>query len=185
MRADEKMRMETVEEEGRNGKVFKKTVIVQPKDLPVAERWVPIVEKRFPYELSTSLLLTPTAPGLPIPIKLQEQHRPAVPLDESLSEETGRALAMWARGGSATGEKSPAPAADTAKPQTGRERLMAAARVEARKGNDALRAFREGLTPQQDGALSPILSELDRIACNADAADDGFPGFDAPHEKAA
>lgn len=185
MRADEKLRMETVEEEGRNGKVFKKTVIVQPKDLPVAERWVPIVEKRFPYELTTSLLLTPTAPGLPIPIKLQEQHRPAVPLDKPLSEETGRALAMWARGGSATGEKSPAPTVDTAKPQTGRERLMAAARVEARKGNDALRAFRDGLTPQQDGALAPILSELDRIACNADAADDGFPGFDAPHEKAA
>ena len=91
---------------------------------------------------------------------------------------------MWARGGSATGEKSLAPTANTAKPQTGRERLMAAARVEARKGNDALRAFRDGLTPQQDGALAPILSELDRTACNADAADDDFPGFAPVNEEA-
>jgi hypothetical protein len=96
MRAEEKLRMETIEEGGR-----KKTVIIQPKDLPPAERWVPIVERRFPYELTTSLLLTPAKPGFPIPIKLQDQHRAAVPLDRPLSEETGRQLAEWARGGAA------------------------------------------------------------------------------------
>jgi len=181
MRADEKMRMETVEEEGRNGRTFKKTVITQAKDLPPAERWVPIVEKRLPYELTTSFVLAPTAPGLPIPIKLQEQHRPAVPLDRPLSEDTGRALASWARGGTAPVEQ----AADQPRQQTGRERLMTAARAEASKGNAALAAFREGLTRQQDGALVPILSELDRIACNADAADDGVPGLDAVQERAA
>ncbi len=108
-----------------------------------------------------------------------------MPLDTPLSEDTGRVLALWARGGSASSEKSTVPAADTAKPQTDRERRMAAALVEACKGNDALRTFWEGLTAQQTGALSPILSELDRIACNVDASDDGFLGSDTPHEKAA
>lgn len=99
MRADEKVRMETVEEEGRNGQKYKKTVITQPKDLPIEERWVPICEKKFPYELTLSLLLAPVKPGVPIPLKLQEQHKPAVPLDRQVNEETGRQLAEWARGG--------------------------------------------------------------------------------------
>lgn len=111
MRADEKLRMETVEENGR-----KKTVIVQPKDMPVEERWVPIVERRFPYELTVSLLLTPVRPGFPVPIKLQEQHRAAVPLDRPLSEDTGRALAAWARGGAATASPTPVAAPAAAEP---------------------------------------------------------------------
>lgn len=65
-----------------------------------------------------------------------------------------------------------------------RERLFAAAREAAAKGNAALNAFREGLDPRADDALAPILSELDRAACNADAADDDFPGFAPAHEEA-
>lgn len=115
LRADEKLRIETVEDDrGR-----KKTVIIQPKDLPPAERWVPICEKRFMYEMTLSLILTPQNPGFPTPIKLQEQHRAAVPLDRPLSEDTGRALADWARGGSATPHTSPAAqSAAPANPQT-------------------------------------------------------------------
>lgn len=102
LRADEKIRIEKVKDErGRE-----RTVIVQPKDMPPAERWVPICEKRFMYEMTLSLVLTPLAPGIPIPIKLQEQHRDALPIDRQLSEQTGRQLATWARGGLA----APAPA---------------------------------------------------------------------------
>jgi hypothetical protein len=41
----------------------------------VPKGWMPICEKNLPYELTVSLLLTPEAPGVPKPIKLQEQHR--------------------------------------------------------------------------------------------------------------
>ncbi len=99
LRADEKIRIDKVTEKGSNGREYTKTVIVQPKDMPPNERWVPICEKRFMYEMTMSLVVTPQAPGMPIPIKLQAQHRAAVPLDKPLSEETGRALGMWAAGG--------------------------------------------------------------------------------------
>jgi hypothetical protein len=55
----------------------------------------------LPYELTASFLLMADAPGVPKPIKLQEQHRPFVPLDQPITEETGRLLAEWAAGGSA------------------------------------------------------------------------------------
>jgi hypothetical protein len=46
-------------------------------------------------------------PGVPIPIKLQSQHRPLFPLDKPITRETGRRLAEWARGGSSapTGDR--------------------------------------------------------------------------------
>lgn len=63
--------------------------------------WIPICGKDLPYELTISLVVTPDAPGVPKPIKLQEQHKPFVPLDQPLSESTGKALAEWAAGGKA------------------------------------------------------------------------------------
>jgi hypothetical protein len=70
--------------------------------------WIPISEKMLPYELTASFLLMADQPGYPRPIKLQEQHKPFVPLDQPLSEETGRQLAAWAAGsaprGAASGE---------------------------------------------------------------------------------
>lgn len=102
LRAEEKLRIEqTKDERGRT-----KTVIVQPKDMPPNERWVPICEKRFMFEMTLSLILTPNEPGIPVPIKLQAQHRAAVPLDKQLSEETGRQLAAWAKGGVTTSSRS-------------------------------------------------------------------------------
>jgi hypothetical protein len=62
--------------------------------------WIPISEKMLPYELTASFLLMADQPGVPRPIKLQEQHKPFVPLDQPLSEETGRQLAAWAAGSS-------------------------------------------------------------------------------------
>lgn len=106
LRADEKIRIEKVTEKGSNGREYTKTVIVQPKDMPPNERWVPICEKRFMYEMTMSFTLSPQNPGVPIPIKLQAQHRDAVPLDKPLSETTGRALAGWAAGSNSSGPSS-------------------------------------------------------------------------------
>ncbi len=60
--------------------------------------WVPICEKNLPFELTMSFLLTDEAPGVPVPIKLEKDHRPMVPLDAPLSRATGARLAEWAAG---------------------------------------------------------------------------------------
>lgn len=97
LRADEKLRIEKV----TDGRGHTKTVIVQAKDLPPNERWSPICERRLPYELTLSLILTPQNPGYPVPIKLQDQHRLFLPLDKQVNREAGRLLAQWARGDAA------------------------------------------------------------------------------------
>lgn len=61
--------------------------------------WVPICEKNLPYELTASFLLMASRPGVPLPIKLQEQHKTLFPLDKPITEESGKALAGWAAGG--------------------------------------------------------------------------------------
>jgi hypothetical protein len=108
-----------VEQVKENGK----WKIIPKPSLTGLDGWIPISEKMLPYELTASFLLMADKPGVPRPIKLQEQHKPFVPLDQPLSEETGRLLAEWARGGAASlvgaplsagaGSGEPAPAADT------------------------------------------------------------------------
>jgi hypothetical protein len=67
-----------------------------------------------------------------------------------------------------------------------RERMFAAARIEAAKGSDALRAFRDGLPERADRVLDEISDELERIATGADVADDDdFPGFAPAAEEVA
>jgi AAA domain len=143
LRADEKLRIEKVKDErGRE-----RTVITQAKDLPPEERWSPICERRFPYELGLSLVLTPQKPGFPVPIKLQEQHKAAVPLDRQLSAETGRHLAEWARGSAAPAAvKQTAAPAETSSDDPPLIREGAAA---AEKGRDELQRWWDGLTQEQ------------------------------------
>ena len=64
----------------------------------------------LPYELTASFLLIPRAGadrGVPIPVKLNAEHTPFVPLNEPLSERTGAALAKWAAGESAATTPDP------------------------------------------------------------------------------
>ncbi len=75
-----------------------KLQIVPKASLVGLDGWLPITEKMLPYELTCSFLLMADRPGVPRPIKLEEQHKPFVPLDEPLSAETGRLLAEWAKG---------------------------------------------------------------------------------------
>lgn len=75
-----------------------KTVVRPKETLTGADGWVPICERRLPFEATVSLLLTADAPGVPKPIKLERRHVGLVPLDRELDETVGLALAGWAAG---------------------------------------------------------------------------------------
>jgi hypothetical protein len=137
-----------------------------------------VCNSQFPNEVTVSFRLEAERKGYvdlsdPRSWKMEGAHEAIFKHGDRISEEHGAALAAWARD-----ERQEQVPAQPRQP-TGRERLIAAARAEAAKGSAALTAFREGLTKQQDGALAPILDELERAASYADAADDGdgFPGF--------
>jgi hypothetical protein len=76
-----------------------RTEVVPKKTLTSVDGWIPICEKSVPFELTCSFLLTPDAPGVGKPIKLQEQHRPFFPAGKPITEAAGVALAAWAAGG--------------------------------------------------------------------------------------
>lgn len=98
-RAEEKLEMK----KDKDGK----TVIV-PKLGPTGKNgWIPVCEKNLPFELTASFLLTADAPGVPNPIKLQDQHKALFPLDKPVNEETGRLIAEWAAGGNAKVDPAP------------------------------------------------------------------------------
>jgi hypothetical protein len=59
----------------------------------------PVCSKELPYELTVSFLMLPDKPGYPVPIKLQEQHKAIFPLNQPLSEASGKAVSEWAKGG--------------------------------------------------------------------------------------
>lgn len=94
-------------------KVDGKTEVRPKRSLSGLDGWIPVCEKTLPYELTLSFLLTADAPGLPKPIKLQEQHRALVPLDKPISEATGRLLADWAAGGEKPAAQSAAAESET------------------------------------------------------------------------
>jgi hypothetical protein len=76
-----------------------KTVIREKETLTGYRGWVPISEKNLPFELTASFMFLADKPGVPLPIKLPEQLKPFIPLDKPITEESGAALAEWARGG--------------------------------------------------------------------------------------
>lgn len=78
-----------------------KTVIVPKQSLTSIDGWIPICEKTVPFELTASFLLMPDHPGVPKPIKLQQQHRHLFPLDKVIDEASGSGIAAWAASGAA------------------------------------------------------------------------------------
>lgn len=81
-----------------------------PMKSPIGrDGWIPITDKRLPFELTLSLLLINDRPGCPHPIKLEGQHQALVPLDKPLTRATGAAMARWA-----AGEEDPMPTVDGA-----------------------------------------------------------------------
>jgi hypothetical protein len=77
----------------------KKMIIQAKQSLTGLDGWLPVCDKALPFELTTSLLFTADAPGIPKPIKLQEQHRALFPLNQQVNEDSGRRIAEWAKGG--------------------------------------------------------------------------------------
>lgn len=60
--------------------------------------WEPICGKGMPFEMTAFFMLHRDRPGVPKPIKLQEQHKALFPLDTPLTRESGRRIAEWAKG---------------------------------------------------------------------------------------
>jgi hypothetical protein len=95
-------KVEQVKEDG-------KWKIIAKPSLTGLDGWIPISEKMLPYELTASFLLMADKPGIPQKIKLPDPLAPFVSLTEPISEDTGKRLAKWAKGGA-----TPKPAAATA-----------------------------------------------------------------------
>lgn len=76
-----------------------RTEVVEKEGLTGVKGWFPVTEKNLAYELTTSVLLLAEAPGIPVPIKLQMQHKHLFPPDQVITEDTGAAIAAWAAGG--------------------------------------------------------------------------------------
>lgn len=158
MRSEEKMRIEAVpqfNDDGSpkmwNGKPSTKMVITPASEIPILQRWVPICEKRFPFEITTSMLLTPDNPGVPVPRKLQRQHRPFFPEGERITRDAGRQLAAWALGSS--------PAQAPASPD--HDEILAGLEAVARPGNAAVLAERwQSIGKDARKALAPHLDRL-------------------------
>lgn len=132
-----------------------KTVIKPKATATSADGWIPICDKMLPYELTASFLLTAERPGIVKPIKLQEQHRSFVPLDQPITEDTGRKLADWARGGAQADISTLSDIGDT----------------KAREGIDALRAWWKTLPAAARAALEKTkAAEWKQIAEGKEAA---------------
>lgn len=168
MRSEEKMKIEAVpqfNDDGSpkmwNGKPSTRMVITPAAEIPMLERWVAICEKRFPFEITTSLLLTPDNPGVPMPRKLQRQHRPFFPEGARITRDSGRQLAAWALG--STPSQAPASSGQPPSFALELERLEAL----ARPGNgDALASAWQEIGKDARRALA---GELDRLkAATAD-----------------
>jgi hypothetical protein len=77
-----------------------KTVVREKTGLNVMPGgWTAITDAKLMFELTASMMFMAERPGVPMPIKLQEQHRAFFPLDQVVTEATGAAVAAWARGG--------------------------------------------------------------------------------------
>ncbi len=196
LRAEEKMLLEQIPEtnqdgspriNSKTGKQWTRTVVTPAKDRPLEERWQPICEKRFMYEMTASFLLLPDKPGVGIPVKLQEQHRPFFPEGERIGEASGQGLAAWARGGKAP----PATSSATAQPDLAAVWLaqyvdqvnaaldrmhLAEVQRQSAKALAKLAAQRPDLHEQAIAAGTRRLAELSGPDDDDARVDDDFPG---------
>lgn len=98
LRAEEKIEMKR-DDQG-------KMQITKKQTATGLDGWVPICEKNLPFEATASFLLMATNPGVPLPIKLQAQHKALFPLDKPINRESGKQIALWAAGGTQDWQKA-------------------------------------------------------------------------------
>jgi len=150
------------------------TKIVPKASLIGLDGWIPIAEKNLPYELTASFLLMADKPGVPRPIKLEEQHRALVPLDAPLSEDVGARLAAWAVGEGVAQEPVVADHVPSSA-ATGADELIAEIHDYAlAQGNleavdAAIKANREKHSGDPAAHLAWLRSQVDRIRETASA----------------
>lgn len=141
LRAEEKLDLTQKDGKGK--------VIVQ------SAGWQPICEKRFMYEMTTSVTLNPLTPGridMALPHKIQDQHKPIFEPGSLISRKAGEALKSWSEG-----EVLEVP------------ELVKEGRTHAQQGMDILRAwFEVQIDNDQRAVVKPWLEELKATAKKAD-----------------
>lgn len=146
LRAEEKIEM--VKENG-------KTVVRAKQSMTGKDGWLPICDKNLPFEATVSFLLLASNPGIPHPIKLQEQHKALFPLDAPITEQSGLALAQWAAGGSSSkaGLSVSPDASAAASGPSADEALVINGLEWAELGTEKYAAWWTSLKPEQRKAL--------------------------------
>ncbi len=152
LRAEEKIEM--VKEQG-------KMVVRAKQSMTGKDGWIPICDKNLPFEATCSFLLLASSPGIPHPIKLQEQHREIFPLDKQINEASGKRLADWASGGTLPlpGGSSPSASAPGAPIQPVDEELIIKGLEWAELGTDRYAEWWNSLQPSQRKSLGSARHE--------------------------
>lgn len=127
--------------------------------------WIPITEKSLPFEMTASFLLMADKPGVPLPIKLQEQHKALFPLDKPITEESGARLTAWASGG-ASAPKAQTPKPAEGEPDTGDWLIVIG---DAQNAND-IRSIAKQIEKVKDTLSAAALKKLRDALKNSPAA---------------
>lgn len=148
--------------------------------------FMPIAGEEFLFEQTVNCLLLPNSGGVPTwqsenigerqMMKLPVQFREIFSDNKPLSEDIGRKLATWAKGGAPTPKAAPsAPSVDRPAPATldkpagaGLD-LETMAREAAVRGRELLRTFLQGRTTEERAQLKPIYPELEGLIPADDA----------------
>lgn len=117
--------------------------------------WDPAADGDLMFEMTAMMILDPKAPGCPVhQVKVADQFKMLFDPRRPMNEETGRAMAEWARGGgNSAAEKA----------------VMDEARAEARKGTESYMAWFKA-NPDKRAAARMITEEIKRLCDVADAA---------------
>ncbi|MDD7972484.1 AAA family ATPase [Roseinatronobacter alkalisoli] len=117
--------------------------------------WDPAADGDLMFEMTTMVILDPSAPGCPIhQIKVADQFKGLLDARQPMGVETGRAMAKWAMGqGDAQKQKD----------------ILDAARAEARKGREAFVAYWNSDTGKANRQLlNTIKGECQEIVARAE-----------------
>jgi hypothetical protein len=138
------------------------------KDVP----WDPAADADLMFEMTTMVILDPSAPGCPVhQIKVADQFKALLDPRRPMGIETGRKMAEWAKGqGDAQRQKE----------------VLDEARAEARKGTEAFTAWWKANEGKRAIAKT-IVADLQAACAEADreaAADQGDPFGLPPLDRA-
>lgn len=155
-----------------------KPVKVNGKTEIVPQGFMPIAGEEFLFEQTVNCLLLPKSGGIPtwqsenvgerLMMKLPRQFEAIFADQKPLDETTGRALAEWARGGSA--QRGRDPASSEAAPSSPPEAHGAAsipfeemAREAAGRGRDVFNTFYKSCTREQQATLREMKTDLEAL----------------------